>query len=270
VSSGGAVPVNVYDATQDKRYQLTNSNAQAATTSWGQLNIDGHPKHVDYYFIGGTGNPTSKAYLFNGTHFVQTITEDGDGTVPLWSALAGKYINRYTVFGSHLDILGTPQLKQTLDEIFGLSTMTALLKGTAGVTVTVNKRTFKPDEIMHVLVIPDTPTSEIDGRLTLTLVPKAKFQAKTVASDLVPYGAGSSLTYKGPETSHLSTRLVAPRISGAYILRFEGSHASTDASSAIFFVNAASTGSIRLSKPEAAKEEPAVRKTRVSKKKRRK
>jgi len=28
---------------------------------------------------------------------VQTINEDGDSTVPFWSALAGKYVTRYTI-----------------------------------------------------------------------------------------------------------------------------------------------------------------------------
>jgi hypothetical protein len=38
--------------------------------------------------------------------------------------------------------------------------------------------------------------------------------------------------------------LAAPHVPGAYILKFEGTHSSTEASSAVFFVNAASPLSI--------------------------
>jgi Lecithin:cholesterol acyltransferase len=240
VSSGHAVPVNVYGAAEDAKYELTHSNAQAAAASWSELNIDGHPTSVSYTVIGGTGYTTSKAYLFNGTRFVQTITEDGDGTVPLWSALAGKYASHYTVTGDHVGILGTPQLKQTLDQIFGLPIMSAFVQA-AGVTVTVNKHTFRPDEMMQVVVIPDTPTAEIEGRLTLAFVGSPRTRA---SPSLAAYGTGSTLTYKGPETTHFSTRLAAPHIPGAYILKFEGTHSSIEASSAVFFVNAASPVSI--------------------------
>jgi hypothetical protein len=250
--------VNVYGAAEDAKYQLTHSNAKAAAASWSQLNIDSHPTSIAYTVIGGTGYATSKAYLFSGTRFVQTITEDGDGTVPLWSALAGKYVSHYTVFGDHVGILRTPQLKQTLDQIFGLPVMSAFVQAAAGVTITVNKHTFRPDEMMQVVVIPDTPTAEIEGRLTLAFVSSSR---TGTSPSLVPYAKGSSLTYKGPETKHFSIRLTAPHVPGAYILRFEGTHLSTEASSAVFFVNAASPVSIHLRR-KAQKEverKPAAR-----------
>jgi hypothetical protein len=257
VSSGSAVPVDVYGAAEDARYQLTHSNAQAAAASWSQLNIDGHPTSVSYTVIGGTGYTTSKAYLFNGTRFVQTITEDGDGTVPLWSALAGKFVSHYTVIGDHVGILGTPQLKQTLDQIFGLPIMSAFVQAAAGVTVTVNKHTFRPDEMMQVVIIPDTPTAEIEGRLTLAFVGSPRTRT---SPNLVPYGKGSSLTYKGPETKHFSARLTAPHVPGAYILKFEGTHLSTEASSAVFFVNAASPVSIHSGrKAKESERKPVTR-----------
>jgi len=252
VSSGSAVAVDVYGAAENAKYQLTHSNAQAASASWNQLNIDDHPTSVSYAVIGGTGYKTSKAYLFNDTRFVQTITEDGDGTVPLWSALAGKYVSHYTVIGDHVGILGTPQLKQTLDQIFGLPVMSAFVQEAAGVTVTVNKHTFNPDEIMQVVVVPDTPTAEIDGRLTLAFVGNARTRT---TPNLMAYGQGSSLTYKGPETTHFSTRLAAPHVPGAYVLKFEGTHSSTEASSAVFFVNAASPLSIHSGRKAQMKAE---------------
>jgi hypothetical protein len=252
VSSGSAVAVDIYGAAEDAKYQLTYSSAQAASASWSQLDIDGHPPSVSYTVIGGTGYNTSKAYLFNDTRFVQTITEDGDGTVPLWSALAGKYVSHYTVIGDHVGILRTPQLKQTLDQIFGLPIMSAFVQAGAGVTVTVNKHTFRPDEIMQVVVVPDTPTAEIDGRLTLAFVGNPRTRT---TPNLAAYGQGSSLTYKGPETTHFSTRMPAPHVPGAYILKFEGTHSSTEASSAVFFVNAASPVSIHSGRKAQTKAE---------------
>jgi hypothetical protein len=241
VSSSPAVSVDIYGAGEGAEYNLTHLSALAAAASWAQLNIDNHPAAVSYTVIAGTGNPTSSAYLFNGIQYVQTITADGDGTVPLWSASAGKYVTHYSMPGDHIGILNTPQLKQTLDQIFGLSAMSAFVHAAAGVTVTVNKHTFMPDEMMQVTVIPDSPTTEIDGRLTLAFVSAPRTRT---ASKLLSYGKGSSLTYKGPETSDFSARLNAPRAPGAYILKFEGTHASTEASSAVFFVNAASSVSI--------------------------
>jgi hypothetical protein len=265
VSSGTAISVDIYGLAEDKKYHLTRGNVLAAAASWSQLlNIDTHPKSINYIVIGGQGYQTSKAYLFNCTRYVQTMTEDGDGTVPLWSSLAGKYVNHYTVIGDHVGIMGTPQLKQTLDKIFGLATMSAFLKGKAGITVTVNKHTFSPDEMMQVVVIPDTPTAEIDGKFTLGFAAKASLLSKDTSSELVPYGAGSSLTYKGPETTHLTTRLPAPRVPGAYVLKFEGTHGSTDTSSAVFFVNALSTASIHSKNLERVKKRPAARKVKVS------
>jgi hypothetical protein len=244
VSTGTAVPVDIYSLAVDKTYNLTRSNVLAAGTSWSQLDIDKHPNAINYIVIGGQGYDTSSAYLFNGTRFVQTITNDGDGTVPLWSALAGTNVIHYTMMGDHVGIMGTFQLKQKLDEIFGVAMMNALLTKQPGITVTINKHTFSPDEVMQVVVIPDTPTGEIDGKLTLAFVTKTLPLKKDASSGLVPYGTGTSLTFKGPVTPHLSTRLAAPRIPGAYILKFEGTHASTETSSAIFFVNAAAAVSI--------------------------
>jgi hypothetical protein len=268
VSTGTAVSIDVYGLAADKEYELMRGNALAAVASWSQLNIDGHPKQISYIVIAGQGVDTSKAYLFDGTQYVQTITEDGDGVVPLWSALAGKNVTHYTVIGDHVGILGTPELKQTLDTIFGLPPMSAFLKGETGVTVLVNKHTFRPGEMMQVVVVPDTPTHEIDGKLTLAFA--ATFRSHDKSSELMPYGTGSSLTYKGPETSHLSSRLTAPRVAGAYVLKFEGTHRSSSTSSAVFFVNAASTVSIHSNKPERPKRHPADRKSKVSKAKRKK
>lgn len=269
VSSSPAVSVDIYGAGEDTKYNLTRSSVQAAAASWRQLNIDNHPTSVSYTVIAGTGNPTSNAYLFNGNQYVQTITVDGDGTVPLWSASAGKYVTHYSMPGDHIGILGTPQLKQTLDQVFGLPMMSAFVHATAGVTVTVNKHTFRPDEMMQVTVIPDSPTTEIDGRLTLAFVGTPRTRT---APNLLAYGKGSSLTYKGPETSHFSAKLSAPHIPGAYILKFEGTHASTQASSAVFFVNAASSVSIHSARKaqKEAEQKPTTKSPRTGRKAKRK
>jgi hypothetical protein len=265
VSTGTAVAMDIYNAAVDKTYDLTRSNVLAAQTSWNQLDIDKHPTAIDYIVIGGQGFDTSSSYLFNGTQFVQTITNDGDGTVPLWSAISGNNVTHYTMPGGHVDIMGTVQLKQLLDEIFRVTvTMSARLIEQAGITITINKHTFLPGETMQVIVIPDTPAGEIDGKLMLTFAPNTLPSGKDAPSALVPYGTGTSLTFKGPETSHLSTRLTAPRIPGAYILKFEGTHSSTDASSAVFFVNNASTISIHSRKVQKQNKRAPAQKAKAA------
>ena len=273
VSSGSAVPVDVYDPTEGAKYGFTQSNSEAALESWGRLDVDRHPKTVQYFLIAGTGFPdtTSSAYLFDGTRHVETICLEGDGTVPLWSALTGKYVQTYSMPGEHVRILGTLQLSQTLDQIFGLPIMSAFVKEAPAVTINVNKDTFAPNETMQVLVLPDTPANELDGKLTLSLISTSSGKRRGESPGLVPYGVGATLQYKGPETSHLSTRLVAPRIPGAYVLKFEGvTHRSTDASSAVFFVNAVSKVSIHPREPTAAKEKRPVVRKRAGRKKRKK
>jgi hypothetical protein len=267
VSTSPAVSVDVYGLAADTTYQLKRANVLAAAASWSQLpNIDDHPKQISYTCIAGTGMDTSSAYLFDGTRFVQTITQDGDGTVPAWSAEAGKYVTHYNMVGDHVGIMGTLQLKQTLDEIFGLPLMSAFQVGQAGVSLLVNKHTFRAGEMMQVIVIPDTPTQEIDGKLTLAFV--ASVSSKSTSSGLVPYGTGTSVSYRGPEISHLSTRLLAPHLPGAYVLKFAGTHRSTESSSAVFFVSAASTASIHSAKKinhvERVKATPGPKKIRGS------
>lgn len=265
VSAGTATAEDIYDPAVDKAYNLTRSNVLAAQTCWSQLDMDKHPASISYIVIGGQGYDTSSSYLFNGSSFVQTITNDGDGTVPLWSAISGNTVTHYSMMGDHVGIMGTLQLKQLLDEIFGVAvTMNVLLTKQAGITVTINKHTFLPGETMQVVVIPDTPTGEIDGKLTLTFVPKTLSSGKESPSGLAPYGTGTSLSFKGPETSHLSTKLAAPRIPGAYILKFEGTHSSTDASSAVFFVNAASTVSIHSKKVQKQTKRAPVQKSKAA------
>ncbi|MGJ4939208.1 lipase family alpha/beta hydrolase [Bradyrhizobium sp. HKCCYLS1011] len=232
---------DVYDTAVDEKYQLMPSNARAAATSWHELDFKNRPDHVTYYLIAGTGYQTSNAYLYRGTTFVQTITVDGDGTVPVFSALAGSYSGKYTMPGDHVGILGTVQLADALDEIFGLSQMRTFVMAKAGITINLNKRTFAPDEIMQLLIIPDTPTTAIRGRLTVSAVPRAGAHSGAAALDLVPYGGGLPLEYQGPEIAQISARWTAPRLPGAYVMRFEGdSHQSSEQSSVVFFVNARS------------------------------
>ncbi|CCD90423.1 conserved hypothetical protein [Bradyrhizobium sp. ORS 375] len=229
---------DVYDPAVADKYGLTVSSAQAAATSWQQLNVAHRPAGVTYYLIAGTGLSTSNAYLYRGTSFVETITVDGDGTVPVFSALAGSYSGKYSMPGSHVGILGTVQLSDALDEIFGLSRMRAFLMAEPGITINLHKHSFVPGESMQLLIIPDTPTTTIKGRLTVSAAPRPGAQSGAVKAALVAYGAALPLDYQGPEITHISARWTAPRLPGAYVMRFEGdTHQTSAPSSAVFFVN---------------------------------
>ncbi|CAL77543.1 hypothetical protein BRADO3773 [Bradyrhizobium sp. ORS 278] len=230
---------DVYDPAVAGKYELTASSALAAATSWQQLDITQRPAHVTYYLIAGTGLSTSNAYLYRGTEFVENITVDGDGTVPVYSALAGSYSGKYSIPGSHVGILGTVQLSDALDEIFGLSRMRAFLMAEPGITINLHKHSFAPGESMQMLIIPDTPTTTIKGQLTVSAAPRPGARSGAAKAALVAYGAALPLDYQGPEITHIPARWTAPRQPGAYVMRFEGdTHKTSPSSSAVFFVNA--------------------------------
>ncbi|GLH75431.1 hypothetical protein SSBR45G_03390 [Bradyrhizobium sp. SSBR45G] len=230
---------DVYDPAVAGKYGLTASSTRAAATSWQQLDIAHRPSHVAYYLIAGTGLNTSNAYLYRGTDFVETIKVDGDGTVPVYSALAGSYSGKYSMPGDHVGILGTVQLSDALDNIFGLSRMRAFLMAEPGITINLHKHSFAPGEVMQLLIIPDTPTTTIKGRLSVSAAPRPGLQSSSaVKPALVAYGGGVPLDYQGPEITHISAQWTAPRLPGAYVMRFEGdTHQTSAPSSAVFFVN---------------------------------
>lgn len=241
---------DIYDTAVDEKYSLTPSSARAAAASWRELNVANRPDHVTYVFIAGTGFQTSNAYLYDGTTFVQTIAVDGDQTVPVFSALAGSNSGKYTMPGDHVGILGTVQLADALDEIFGLSTMRVFAMAKPQITISLNKRTFAPDEPMQLQIIPDTPTTAIKGRLSVSAVPRAGAPNAAAAPGLVAYGAGLPVEYQGPEIAHISARWTAPRLPGAYVMRFEGdTHQSSEQSSVVFFVSTRSRSPLQRRTP---------------------
>jgi len=266
VSSSPSQPVDIY--AEGERYGLTKSSLNAAQESWKKLKIGARPVSVQYVFIAGVGIETSNAYLFDDLRYVETINVDGDGTVPLWSARPSGSIKTYVMPAEHVDILGSVQLSQTLDQIFGLPMISAFAREAPGVTINVNKDTFASNEMMQVLILPDAPTSNLNGYLTLSNIPIPK---RGEAHEILPRAVGMAVQYNGPEISRLSVRVAAPQNPGAYILKFEGAtHQSTEASSVTFFVSAPSKMSMRPSAPNAEKPRRAQKQRKGAKKKRKK
>jgi Lecithin:cholesterol acyltransferase len=266
VSTSPSKPVDIYANGDD--YGLTESSLKAAQESWEKLKHGARPGSVQYVFIAGEGLDTSSAYLFNKLRYVETVPNDGDATVPLWSAKPGGPVKTYEMLGEHVGILGTVQLSQTLDQIFGLPMISAFALEAPGVTINVNKDTFAPNEMMQVLILPDAPMRNFNGHLTMSNIPISK---PSDSPEFVPHGVGTAMQYNGPEISRLSVRLTAPPNPGAYILKFEGTtHQSTEASSVMFFVSAPSKMSMKPSGPKAAKPKRAQKQSKSAKKKRKK
>jgi len=244
VSTGELKTLDIYNVGVDRTYDLTRKNVLAAQTTFNILNIDSHPSGIRYIFIAGQGFDTVKALVFNKLRLVDKLTEDGDGVVPVWSSIAGKKVVRYTMPGDHIGIMETYQFKQTLHDVLGSPMMLTLsVTETPGLTVTINKRTFSPEEMIDVVLVLDAPTVEIDGHLRVVSVTNVAALTSGAEPQLAQYGAGLPVVYRGAQTMHVSMRLAAPGVPGAYILQFDGTHRTTAATAAAFYVNKAATAS---------------------------
>jgi hypothetical protein len=102
----------------------------------------------------------------------------------------------------------------------------------SGVAITINKMVFAPAETIEVLLVPDFPAGEINGRLGIARA------NNMLGTEFVPYDGGLSVEYKGPVMKFLPLKISAPSVPGAYRISFTGpTHASAAATTAGFAVS---------------------------------
>jgi pimeloyl-ACP methyl ester carboxylesterase len=231
IQSGTAVAQDIYQAAVDTKYGLTRSNVLALVNARSQIDYTKRPRHVAYFLFGGIGHPTNDSYLFNNVRYLETYQVDGDGTVPLSSTVPGFGI-AFTLPGDHVKIMMTRAFREKLYDVLGAPIMPSLRAADKpGVVLSVNQRVVRPGEVVNVLIIPDSQTAEISGHLRISAAVDEQ------GSALAPYGAGVRLAYSGPATTHIRAQITAPTSPGAYVIHFDGTHATTDAAAAVVYVS---------------------------------
>ncbi len=99
-----------------------------------------------------------------------------------------------------------------------------------GVTLSVNRTTYTPEEPISVLVIPDRDAEEISGTLQIARVPETEEGRPQVREE-------RPVAYRGPPIQFISSTFSAPPESGAYLVTFAGSHETSPRTAATFFVS---------------------------------
>jgi phospholipase A1 len=206
---------------------LSPPNLKSAARYQGALNPSKKPAAVKYVFVYGTGQPTDEGVNVAGLSLNNAwIWQDdqGDGTVPIWSireaaALFTPNIQSQPFPGDHLGILTTGAFRQFLYSYFGLSGPAPLVEVGPGVVVSLNKRTYRPGETVHVLLIPDEETSSLSGSLILS-------RAHSNGAKLASLGSQQEIQFRGGPARSLPSKLRAPTTPGVYRLDFGGLNAS--------------------------------------------
>lgn len=265
--------LDIYSAAVGTRYRLNHSNQSAAAASWSRLNISNRPSFVHYVFLSGFGHMTSDQYYFSGTTYRGTVTTSlGDGTVPIWSSNPG-YVEQYSFPGSHLDVLKTASFRKKLRELFGLPFMSRDPSELSMLSLSLAKRSFKPEEVMEILLISELEGSRIVGRLKVSVARPAEGSLSDLSSVLLPTGIEAAINFEGGAASYIPMKLMAPSTEGLYVLSFEPDRLGAEAPSVAFFVSqkGKSTESVqrenqRSAAPRRAQPKlPARRKKRSSK-----
>jgi hypothetical protein len=229
------------DSTVIAAFGLSQKNIAALTKYSAALDPANKPATVDYTFVYGTSQATDEFVSVAGLTLNGASPQQddlGDGTVPSWSiveaaALFAPPIKTYAFPGSHLQVLTTDAFRQFLYTYFGVPGPAPLVVQGPGVVVSLNKRTYKPGEAMHVLLVPDEEASSISGALTLSRIVPGTAQAAAL-------GTRQEIQLKGGPVRSLPSKLVAPTTPGIYRLDFGGegaSHRTNDKVAGWFVVN---------------------------------
>jgi hypothetical protein len=228
----GNVPLNIYDNAIATEFSLNTSNIAAAKASFATMDFSKKPATTEYHLFAGSGQTTLEQVNVTGSSFSMADDLAGDGTVPLWSAAPGP-MPTFVTAGDHLGVMKTGPFRNQLYSILtGEQLMARSFDARATATVSLNKLVYAPGEQMTVLIIPDTPSHEISGKLKITKVVDAS------GMTFAQHGTESSVHYSGSSVRHLGPmHMSAPQEVGAYQLSFEGNHVSTGLTSAKFVVS---------------------------------
>jgi phospholipase A1 len=259
--NGGAW--DVYAGNTAAKFQLSTTNQAAALNSWSKLDFIKRPKGVRYISIAAHGLSTENAFYFNNTAYFATTSVDGDGTVPYWSSSFGAVDKLYTLQGDHIAVMNTNKFRQTLHEIFDSRiAIMPYLADKPGVSISLNKRDLRPEERVEVLLVPDARTTRIVGNLH---VKKASGVTGGAGMNLTSVGADVTVSYEGPPIASLPMVIAAPQAPGAYVITFEGTHSSTNETSAALFVSRASIAEPKAGPSSKGKKPAKPKRPRKSK-----
>jgi len=238
---------NFYNHGVAQSLGLNLTNLDVARASWDSIGLDKKPPNVSYYFISGMGQKTEEVVeLFASGQRSVYSDDDGDGTVPKWSADSPK-VAHFSTPGDHIGILAAEPFRQILYRIFGQVTVAAVRAApkVLSIKVSVDRSVQTPGAPMNVLLIPEHPAASLNGALRLERGTERVLVSET------------PINYQGQPIAQLRLELSAPRNYGAYVLSFVGTTHQTAASRSAAFVVSRSASAVQISptirfKPSAA------------------
>jgi hypothetical protein len=134
----------------------------------------------------------------------------------------------------HIDIMNTGAFERLIRNIFGSSRSTRRpIMDHPVVSISVGKKDIGQNELMEVLLIPDSRTTNMTGRLVFEEISAGTDDQSVTFS---PTGSDISITYQGPPISSLKVEVPAPQAAGAYRISFEGTHRTAEDTTAVIFV----------------------------------
>jgi hypothetical protein len=244
ITTGTPQPKDIYDPTVVAHLQLSAANVDAAAAAWRQIRLSRKPASVQYVLIAGTDQRTDMAVQYDARllHPVQDYA--GDGVIPTWSA-APPGTNSRTTPGDHTGMFTTYPFRRILYEVLCAPMPLPLVTEGEGATISLDRPVYAPSESATVLLVPDRPTVELDGMLTLTRL------ARVDELTFEPYTTELPIRYRGPTIEFLRLRVAVPSQDGPYLLALVGSHRTNVTTAGAFVVSRVATPDLRLPRQRA-------------------
>jgi Lecithin:cholesterol acyltransferase len=206
-----------YQASIAAKFYLDPNNLGNATALQQALNFQNKPANVNYELVAAYGHPTDQTINYNDLTFDGiTSTAPGDGTVPLWSA-APPQMNAFTTPGDHFSVMTTYAFRDHLWMLLTGEHAPFFLfdRDVDGVTISLDSFTYLPGDQISILVIPDQPTEQISGTLTIEKASDDEAREfKTFSSQ--PF------SYQGPSDQFIHVNMAAPGEPGTYRMSLTG------------------------------------------------
>lgn len=224
--------LDIYDAVIATRAGLAAANLAKAQEVHAILAADRRPDHVDYRYLGGSGNDTwLRVDLFGDQMTPRKGPETGDGTVPLWSAIDPRS-SHHAAPGTHEKVFQNEQLRTLM--YFSLGARPAA-------------RAFaNVDSVPLLSLFVTHPVVGIGVPVELTLVP-ARPTGKIVGELLIEYTRSAdavfrpfdkrTLSYDGEPLELQRLLLTGLNEAGIYRVTFSGSHAMAEGGEAVCAVS---------------------------------
>ena len=209
-------PLNIYASASATKIGLDPNLVARAKFVHDSLAAGQQPAHIRYFTFGATGHKTVTRVNITSTEKIPTTTGDaGDGTVPMWSAF-GPVEQKQLVRGEHASMFTGDEFDAVFWRLFGQDyPMPPLKLAPSRVRLSVHDLVIPRGEEVEVLLVPDLPTPEIKGSLTLSFTEDPD-KAFAVVGDPV------NISYSGPEVPHLRMQLPGLEKPGHYQLSYQG------------------------------------------------